>query len=137
MSWDLVFWFGDPAEDPPLVWNALSDDESVDGLKPLDEGELRKALVIEFGDRIVVTSNENGVNFVGDGWEGLLEPGSLTLELSCEWSFQEDVDKLTSLVRAGLRTGCTVFEPQTEGWWEASEDDLDDFDVEDDMIHID
>jgi len=118
MSWDLVFWKGAPLEGPPAVWSALADEQAVLFITPLCARELQRAFAGEYGEEIGADLDGDGLRLMGRGWEGSLRDGDKYLYLTCAWGLAKDDEWLTQIVRAGLRAGCWVFDPQSGCWWE-------------------
>src|SRR5262245_59708433 len=121
MSWDLVMWKGAPMEDPPEVWERLAEEQEPRFLRPLAVDEMRRAFEEEYGANLHVEASAGSMSIRGRGWEGSLSDGDKYLYLMCSCGLASDDDWLTQLVRAGLRAGCFVFDPQSGCWWEPPE----------------
>ncbi|MEQ1567891.1 MAG: hypothetical protein ABMA64_19790 [Myxococcota bacterium] len=119
MSWDLAYWKGAPVLGPLEVYEALMDDAFVAFVAPLSTAEILSAFRAEFlAEELWVEQDERGVLLRGLGWEAYVAEGGTSLQLSCRWELASDEDRVTQLVRAGLRAGLFVFDPQSGRCWD-------------------
>ncbi len=115
-------------DDPPEVWDAMRAEEKVEFLTPLTIAAVRDSFRDEFGSEVQLEMNDDGLSLIGPGWEAFHVDGASHLYIMCSWALPKDQVALTKLVRAGMRGGCFVFDPQSQDWWHPpSKQDLDSF----------
>lgn len=119
MSFDLAVWVGSVAA-ASLRWAELEDDEDGLELEALPRERLVEALMAELGDVLVepAGAGASGVGVSGKGWECWIDGGVTTIV--CDWSWTEEPTRITPLIRAAHRAGCSVYDPQHGAHWPAA-----------------
>ena len=89
-------------------------EEKVEFLTPLTIAAVRDSFRDEFGSEVQLEMNDDGLSLIGPGWEAFHVDGASHLYIMCSWALPKDQVALTKLVRAGMRGGCFVFDPQSQ-----------------------
>ncbi len=117
MSYDLVFWRGRPTETPSTVWRKLNAGQAVAFMLPLVFEEVVAGFREEYGEDLRI---EGSGELQGRGWSFGIDDGALYLYVTCAWALAEDPAALARLRSAGRRAGCSMYDPQTGQYFEAS-----------------